>query len=275
MVTRAFSAPAIVVERNASVTREARPLAFVIPRQHRVHRRFARAGIGPSRRRRQLPWVLGLCLFGILAFGSVAASVGLVWGLVWFGQFAGALPPPENLTAHQPFQTTRVVASDRSTLLYEITDPQGGRRTVVTLDQVPRYLIEATIATEDPGFFSNPGFEPRSILRAGLDDLSHNGIVSGASTITQQVVRNVLLTPDERQQVSAARKIREIIVAYQLTQTYTKEQILQIYLNEINYGNRSYGIEAALGGVLWEIRGEPRPGRVRAPDRLASGAELL
>ena len=245
MVTRAFSAPAIVVERNASVTREARPLAFVIPRQHRVHRRFARAGIGPSRRRRQLPWVLGLCLFGILAFGSVAASVGLVWGLVWFGQFAGALPPPENLTAHQPFQTTRVVASDRGTLLYEITDPEGGRRTVVTLDQVPRYLIEATIATEDAGFFSNPGLEPRSILRAGLDDLSHNGIVSGASTITQQVVRNVLLTPEERQQVSAARKIREIIVAYQLTQTYTKEQILQIYLNEINYGNHSYGIEAA------------------------------
>src|SRR5205085_1166032 len=83
------------------------------------------------------------------------------------------------------------------------------------------------------------------ILRAGIDDLSHNGIVSGASTITQQVVRNILLTDDERQQVSASRKVKEIIVAYQLTQTYTKEQILQIYLNEINYGNRSYGIEAA------------------------------
>jgi membrane peptidoglycan carboxypeptidase len=214
----------------------------------RLHRRLARAS-RTSRQPRPIPVALVLCLVGALAFGAVALVVALIWGLVWFGQFAGTLPPPDELTARQVFQTTRVVASDESPL-YEITDPEGGRRTVIRLDQMPRALIEATIATEDPGFFSNPGFEIRSILRASVEDLGNNGIVSGASTITQQVVRNVLLGPDERYQLSLRRKIRELVLAYQLTQTYTKDEILQIYLNEIPYGNRSYGIEAAAQGYF-------------------------
>jgi len=97
---------------------------------------------------------------------------------------------------------------------------------VIGLDQVPRTLIEATIATEDASFFSNPGFELRTILRAGIDDLSHKEIISGASTITQQVVRNILLSADDQNDVSARRKVKEIVLAYQLTQTYTKEQSL-------------------------------------------------
>jgi membrane peptidoglycan carboxypeptidase len=191
-----------------------------------------------------------LCLVGILSLGATAAIVGLIWGIVWFGQFAGALPPADQLTSRTVFQTTRVVADDGSTLLYEITDPQGGRRTVVPLSQVPRTLIEATIATEDAGFFSNPGFELRSMIRAAFDNLTNRQIVSGASTITQQVVRGVLLTPEERVDQSARRKIKEAIIAYQVTQTYSKEEILQLYLNEIYYGNRSYGVEAAAQGYF-------------------------
>jgi membrane peptidoglycan carboxypeptidase len=189
--------------------------------------------------------VATLALVGALALG-VAFLAGLfVWLLVWFGQFAGALPPPDQLTAQQPFQTTRVLAADESTTLYEITDPQGGRRTIVSLAQMPRDLIEATIATEDAGFYTNPGFELRAIVRAGVDDLTSKEILSGASTITQQVVRNVLLTPAEREDQSARRKVKEIILAYQLTQTYTKDQILGVYLNTIPYGNHSFGVEAA------------------------------
>jgi membrane peptidoglycan carboxypeptidase len=189
-------------------------------------------------------------LVGILAIAATIAVAAVIWVIVWFGQFAGALPPPDQLTAQASFQTTPVLASDGTTRLYEITDPRGGRRTVVGLDQVPRYLVEATIVTEDASFFSNPGFELRAILRAGLDDLTHKEIVSGASTITQQVVRNILLTPADQQDLSARRKVKEIVLAYQLTQTYTKEQILEVYLNEINYGNRSYGIEAAAEGYF-------------------------
>ncbi len=148
------------------------------------------------------------------------------------------------------FQTMPILARDGSTVLFEITDPQGGRRTVVPLSEVSRHVVEATIATEDAGFFSNPGFELRSILRAGFDDLTHKQIVSGASTITQQVVRNILLDSADQMDISARRKIKEIVVAYQVSRTYSKDDILDIYLNAINYGNRNYGIEAAAEGYF-------------------------
>jgi membrane peptidoglycan carboxypeptidase len=190
--------------------------------------------------------------FGTLSVAATLAFTGLVWGLIWFGGFAGALPSVDELTARTVFQTLPVYANDGTTRLYEITDPNGGRRTVIPLSDMSRNLIEATIATEDAGFFSNPGFELRSILRAGIEDLTHQQILSGASTITQQVVRNVLLTPADRNDLSARRKIKEIVVAYQVTQTYSKDDILDIYLNEIYYGNHNYGIEAAAEGYFGE-----------------------
>jgi len=216
----------------------------------RLHRRTGRRRAGHQPRDRSRFWIVVMCLAGLASVGAALAVAAAIWLIVWFGEFAGALPPPDQLTARAPFQTTPVYARDGSTLLYEITDPNGGRRTIVKLSQIPRYLIEATIATEDPSFFSNPGFEIRSILRAAVDDLTRGEIVSGASTITQQVARNVLLAPEERFDQSARRKIKEIILAYQLTQTYTKDDILSVYLNEINYGNRSYGVEAAAEGYF-------------------------
>ncbi|MGH2460397.1 MAG: transglycosylase domain-containing protein, partial [Chloroflexota bacterium] len=200
--------------------------------------------VGSSSSRSAL-WVVLMCAVGLLAFTLVGIVAAAIWLIAWFGQFAGALPPPDQLTARAPFQTTPILADDGSTVLYEITDPQGGRRTIVKLSQMPRSLIEATIATEDAGFFSNPGFEIRAIFRATVEDLAHQELLSGASTITQQVVRNVLLTPQERLDRSGRRKVKEIIIAYQLTQTYTKDEILSVYMNEIPYGNRSYGVEAA------------------------------
>jgi len=201
-------------------------------------------------RDRSVLWVGAICIVGLLAVTSVVAVSAAIWLVAWFGQFAGALPPPDQLTARTPFQTTPILASDGSTVLYEITDPQGGRRTIIKLSQMPRYLIEATIATGDAGFFSNPGFEVRAIFRAALEDLTHQQFLSGASTITQQVARNVLLTPQERLDRSARRKVKEIILAYQLDQTYTKDEILSVYLNEIGYGNRNYGVEAAAEGYF-------------------------
>ena len=214
-------------------------------RRRRLRERQLAKTLGPSR-----VWIVLTALLTILTVLATVIIAGLILGLIWFGKFVGALPPPDQLAAHQSFLTTKVLSGDGVTLLYEITDPNGGRRTLVPLDQIPRTLIEATIATEDAGFFANPGFEIRSIIRAAIDDLTQKQIVSGASTITQQVVRNVLLTPNERSNVSALRKVREVILAYQLTQTYSKADILQIYLNEIPYGNRSFGIEAAAEGYF-------------------------
>lgn len=216
---------------------------------HSRHRRAARR-LAWTQRNRPALGVAALGFFGLLSLFVAAFALLVVVGIVWFGRFAGTLPSPDELTARSVFQTTPLYAADGTTRLYEITDPQGGRRTIIPLDRMPRTVIEATIATEDPGFFSNPGFEVRSIVRATFDDLTHRGIVSGASTITQQVVRGVIFTPAERQDLSLRRKVREVVLAYQLSHTYTKDEILQVYLNDINYGNRNYGIEAAAEGYF-------------------------
>ena len=115
----------------------------------------------------------------------------------------------------------------------------------MTLDDVPSYLVDATVATEDANFFTNPGVDPRGILRAALSNLEAGRTVAGGSTISQQLVKNVLIPPDERYEVNFGRKVREAVLAFQLSRAYSKQQILEMYLNEINYGNLAYGVEAA------------------------------
>src|SRR5437016_12609984 len=102
-------------------------------------------------------------------------------------------------------------------------------------------MITATVDIEDKGFYTNPGFDTMAILRALYDDLRTGHIVSGASTITQQLAKQQFLTPDQ----TYSRKIRELALAYELSQTYTKDQILELYLNKSFYGAQSYGVEAA------------------------------
>lgn len=143
------------------------------------------------------------------------------------------------------FETTRIL--DRNgNLLYEIVDPTAGRRSYVPLNKISPYLIAATIATEDQGFYGHPGFDALGIIRAFLQNYQSGGaIVSGASTITQQLSRALLFSPEERVEQSYQRKIREAILATEVTRRYSKEEILELYLNENYYGNLAYGIEAA------------------------------
>ncbi len=141
------------------------------------------------------------------------------------------------------FETARIL--DRNgNVLYEIVDPTGGRRTYVPLEKISPYLIAATLATEDKDFYSHPGFDVWAIIRALWANYTSGETVSGASTITQQLARLLLLT-DERYDPSIDRKAREIVLAAELTRRYSKDEILEIYLNEISYGNYAYGIEAA------------------------------
>ncbi|NJK33431.1 MAG: hypothetical protein HC927_14080, partial [Deltaproteobacteria bacterium] len=122
---------------------------------------------------------------------------------------------------------------------------EQGRRERIPIDQIPDVVKEATIAVEDDDFYTNPGFDPSSNLRAVRDYLREGRVVSGASTITQQLVRNVFFDPEYRAEQSIQRKLEEIALAAVLTQRYEKDYILELYLNEIYYGNLAYGIEAA------------------------------
>ena len=154
------------------------------------------------------------------------------------------LPSTTQLASRETFKTAQLF-DRKGRLLWEFYDPDAGRRTVVPLTEISQYLIDATLAAEDANFYSNPGIEPRGIARAVYQNLTEGDIVSGASTITQQLVKNVLIPEDERYQQTPSRKIREALLAYQITQKISKSQILALYLNEIFYGNQAYGIEAA------------------------------
>lgn len=141
------------------------------------------------------------------------------------------------------FETTRIL--DRNgNVLYEIIDPNAGRRTYVPLNKISPYLVAATLATEDKDFYINPGFDALAILRAMWQNYTLGQVYSGASTITQQLARMVLL-PEERFTDTIDRKTREIVLAAEITRRFTKDEILELYLNEIYYGQMAYGVEAA------------------------------
>jgi 1A family penicillin-binding protein len=190
-------------------------------------------------------FAVGLILITI--FGITVALIGLrsldgVGGLVEL--FGKDLPPPEAAVSREVFKSTYIY--DRNgELLYEIFDPNGGRRTMVPISDMPQHLIAATLATEDANFYENPGFDLRAIVRALWQNFRGQEVLSGASTITQQLIRNALFDPEERYERSVERKIKEIVLAYKLSQMFSKDEILERYLNEIYYGNLSYGIEAA------------------------------
>src|SRR5207248_8131591 len=102
-------------------------------------------------------------------------------------------------------------------------------------------MVKSTIAIEDKNFYKNQGFDLTAILRAALSNYRSGGRVSGASTITQQLAKQLFLTPDQTWQ----RKVRELALAYELTQTYSKDQIMDLYLNRSYYGAESYGVQSA------------------------------
>jgi len=184
------------------------------------------------------------------AFVTVAGAVllfflGVTVSVVGYFVIALQLPPPTELQDKQTQFVSSKIFDREGNPLYEVTDPEGGRRTYVPIGRISQHLIDATVATEDRNFWLHPGFDPIAILRAVYYALSEREIVSGFSTITQQVARNVLLTPEERMQRTAWRKIKEVVLAAELTRVYPKETILEIYLNENYYGNLTYGVQAA------------------------------
>lgn len=130
-------------------------------------------------------------------------------------------------------------------LLYEISDPRAGRHIAVPLERIPLALRQATVATEDASFYTNPGVDLRAIIRALWINLRGGEVRAGGSTLTQQVARNLLLDPQQRQERTLTRKLRETILAWRLARAFSKDEILTLYLNQTYYGHLAFGVEAA------------------------------
>jgi 1A family penicillin-binding protein len=189
---------------------------------------------------------IGASFYLLLAavLGAAALVVVFVTVASAFADLTTDLPPPSQLTNRLSFKTTQIL--DRNgKLLYEIYDKDGGRRTPVHVGDVSQHLIDATLATEDKDFYTNVGFDPIGMARAFWQDATEGALSQGASTITQQLAKNVLLSQDERNVKSYTRKIREAVLAVKISERYSKDEILEMYLNEVYYGHLSYGIEAA------------------------------
>jgi 1A family penicillin-binding protein len=178
----------------------------------------------------------------IIAVVVVALTTGAVYGLrAWL---LVDLPDLDALDDGLATPSVRIV--DRhGRALYEITADGETRHTVVPLDDIPRHLQQATIATEDANFYSHPGVDVRGLVRALWINVRGGEVVAGGSTITQQVARNLLLDPDERAERTLTRKLRESILAWRLSRRFSKDEVLALYLNQTYYGNLAFGVEAA------------------------------
>jgi penicillin-binding protein 1A len=174
-----------------------------------------------------------LFLFAII---GVAGVLGLFW------HYGRDLPDYHQLAHYEPPVTTRVYAGDgRLVAEYALE-----KRSFVPIGVMPERVINAFLAAEDKNFYQHSGIDPAGILRAVVVNLKNRGMGSdrrpvGASTITQQVARNFLLTNE----VSIARKIKEAILAFRIERAFSKQHILELYLNEIYLGQGSYGVAAA------------------------------
>ncbi|HXF61072.1 MAG TPA: transglycosylase domain-containing protein [Caldilineaceae bacterium] len=177
----------------------------------------------------------------VLLASLAVASAGL-WLYLWL---LADLPPISSVERRLVRPTTQIV--DRhGQVLYEVLDPQAGKQINLSLDALPPACIQATLATEDSRFFLHPGVDPLAILRAAWQNYRAGGaVVSGGSTLTQQLARNLLMSPEERYEQSIRRKLREAYLAWRLEQHYTKEQLLALYLNQTYYGHFAFGLEAA------------------------------
>lgn len=217
-----------------------------------------------QRRKRPQPivkWAIA-SLLAIVLISILVTGLGFGTAFAVYAYYSQQLPSAEEIStsATSSAQTTRVYDRTGQHLLYELVPPDEGSRTNVPLHQISEYLRYATIALEDRTFYENPaGINIEGLIRAAVNNL--RGLpIQGGSSITQLLIRNVVMSPEERFQRSYIRKIKEIILAYELTRRYPgiegKDQILEWYLNTVSYGFPN-GVEAAaefyFGKHAWEL----------------------
>ncbi len=172
------------------------------------------------------------------------AALGCLGGAIYAWLLADL--PSVSTTETRLVHPTTQILDRKGRLLYEVVDPNAGKQLTLRLDTLPAACIQATLATEDKRFYQHPGFDLIAIARATWQYGRAGGnVMSGASTLTQQLARNLFLSPQERYTQSLSRKLREAYLAWQLEHRYTKDELLALYLNQTYYGNFAFGIEAA------------------------------
>ena len=175
----------------------------------------------------------------LLLFFVWTGALSILIGVGVLAYFTKDLPNPEKLSERRVAESTKILDRTGQVVLYEIHGEEN--RTAIAFDQMPDYLKQATIVAEDSDFYNHHGLDFLAIMRAAYEDLKGQSKKQGASTITQQLIKNSILTS----QKSFTRKIKEAILSLELEQKFSKDEILEMYLNEIPYGSNAYGIEAA------------------------------
>ncbi|WDI30871.1 penicillin-binding protein 1A [Hyphococcus flavus] len=187
---------------------------------------------------------LGFFMLRLVGLGFAVGALGIIGAAgfsAWYlNQLNQDLPDYQQLAEYAPPVTTRVYAGDGSL----VAEFARERRLFVPIESMPDYVKHAFVSAEDKGFYEHSGIDLRGIVRAQLSNIGNilNGRrLEGGSTITQQVAKNFLLSSEQR----VERKLREMLIARKMERTFTKDHILELYLNEIYLGNRSYGVAAA------------------------------
>ncbi len=178
-------------------------------------------------------------LISVLLVSVVFIIFAVAAGGVYVAILTRDLPSPEQFNTRKISQSTKIYDRTGEILLYEVHGEE--KRTVVLFEEVPKFLKEATLATEDANFYNQPAFNLKGILRAFIVNLKEGRISQGGSTITQQLARSIFLSTEK----TFTRKIKELILAIELESKYSKEEIFALYLNQIPYGSNAYGVEAA------------------------------
>lgn len=171
-------------------------------------------------------------------FARYAAIGFVVFCAIFFAWASYGLPDPNKLITREIPQSTKIYDRSGETILYEISGDE--KRTLVRLDQIPQVVRDATIAIEDKNFYKHKGFSLWAIFRTAVTNVLKRQ-KAGGSTLTQQFLKNAVFTNEK----FYTRKVKELILAYRMEKKFSKDEILQMYFNEIPYGSNAYGVEAA------------------------------
>lgn len=175
----------------------------------------------------------------IFKFLSFCFLIGIISFILIFSYYAKDFPRPEVFTERQLAQSTKIYDRTGEVLLYEIYGEE--KRSWTSLENIPKYLQQAVVATEDSRFYEHIGIDIKGILRSILINLEIGELSVGGSTIPQQLIRSTFLTPNK----TIERKFKEVILSIELDRRYSKDKILEWYLNQVPFGQNAYGVEAA------------------------------
>ena len=175
----------------------------------------------------------------VFMFLFTLAIIGLVFFVAIFLYYAGQIPDPSAIAARRVSESTKIYDRSGDTLLYDIHGEE--KRTIIPWDQMPETIKKATLISEDADFYQHQGVDLRGVLRALYKDVVNLSASQGGSTITQQLIKNSLLSNEK----TLARKIKEAVLSVQVERKFSKDEIFWMYLNQIPYGSNAYGIEAA------------------------------